>query len=145
MSYVHGLPYRMAVMALLVAASSLLLASTAPTTSSMMAHLDAATATCIRRAGGAKRLCKLQDSSAACRAKFQRDIAACFSSGPGVACATACLVDQRSCQVHALPDVTTCRQAHRKHDDDVARAACAVPLDDCKRSFAECLPACAQG
>jgi hypothetical protein len=135
----------MAAMAVIVAASGLLLASTAPTSTSMMSHLDAATATCLRRAAGEKRLCKLRESSATCRANFQAGLAACFPAGTGAACATSCITRQHSCEVRALPGVATCREDHHTHSTDAARAACEVPLDVCKRSFAHCLPACAQG
>ena len=145
MSTLHGLPYRVAVLAAFVAASGLLLASTAPTKSAMMSRLDAATGTCIRRAAAEKRLCKLRQSSATCRANFQAGLAACFSAGAGVACATACVAAQHTCEVQALPGVAGCRQDRRTHDAKKARGACGVPLNACKRSFAACLPACAQG
>jgi hypothetical protein len=135
----------MAVLAVIVAASSLLLASTAPTTSTIMSHLDASTGTCIRRAAAEKRICKLREPSATCRANFQAALAACFSAGAGVACASACVAEQHRCEVQAHPAVAACRQDRRTRDAKNARAACDVPLDDCKRGFAACLPACAQG
>lgn len=145
MSSFHGLPSRMTLLAVIVAASSLLLASTAPTSSSTMSHLDASTGACIRRAAAAKRLCKLRESAATCRATFQAGLAACFSAGPGVACATACIADQQACQVRVLPAVAACRHDHHADGTRDARAACDVSLDECKQSFAACLPACAQG
>jgi len=88
--------------------------ATTTTTTTLPPHpFSPASASCVRAAYHAKRLCR-RSGDTTCRTDFETAYSKCFATGAGVTCAKRCVTRETSC-VDAIPKTkTTCRQACHK-------------------------------